>query len=340
MPKFSCRRALLIAIVVGPLIACSANNDGNLNGTTAGGSVGGSAAGGSDASSGSSPTIGGSTGNTQQGGSNSLGGVTNTGGSTNTGGAVSSGGGNASGGQVSSGGAIANNGGVINTGGTVSAGGTANRGGMPSTGGAMNTGGATSTGGARNTGGAASTGGMRNTGGAANPGGTTGVAGSTSVAGSNACSGGPRTTSIAKCVIVPPPSTGDYHQDCVDTINKIRWDCMCLPPLARWTEGEACADQMAVYDAGQASAHAGFTAKLCTPGGSAQCECPGWGSVSSITQGATRQESCLAMMWHEVDTPSGEQGHYKAMSNTTYTRVACGINTSATNVWALQNYSR
>ncbi len=62
--------------------------------------------------------------------------------------------------------------------------------------------------------------------------------------------------------------------------------------------------------------------------------------ISSITQGTTRMESCLAMMWHEVDTPSGEQGHYVAMSSTTHTRVACGISTSATNVWALQNFSR
>ena len=141
-------------------------------------------------------------------------------------------------------------------------------------------------------------------------------------------------------MIVAPPSTGDYHQDCVDTINKIRADCMCLPPLARWTEGEACADQMAEYDSGQNTAHAGFKARLCTPGGSAQCECPGWSSVASITQGTSRMESCLEMMWHEVDNPSGEQGHYQAMSSKTYTKVACGINASASDVWAAQNYSR
>ena len=186
-------------------------------------------------------------------------------------------------------------------------------------------------------------GGSRNTGGSLNTGGTgttaTGGGGSTGTGGSD-CSSGPLATSIAKCVIVPPPSTGDYHQDCVDTINKIRADCMCLPPLARWTEGEACADQMAEYDSGQDSAHAGFNARLCTPGGSAQCECPGWSSVSSITQGTSRMESCLAMMWHEVDNPSGEQGHYQAMSSKTYTKVACGINASASNVWAVQNYSR
>jgi hypothetical protein len=51
-------------------------------------------------------------------------------------------------------------------------------------------------------------------------------------------------------------------------------------------------------------------------------------------------ESCLSMMWHEVDTPSGQQGHYQAMSSKTFTKVACGINASATNVWAVQNYSK
>jgi hypothetical protein len=170
-------------------------------------------------------------------------------------------------------------------------------------------------------------------------GGSTNAAGAIGVAGS-ACDNGPLPTSLANCVIVPPPSTGDYHQDCVDTINKIRWDCMCLPPLVRWTVAEACADQMAVYDSGQNSAHAGFIAGLCTPGGSGQCECPGWGSVASITQGTSRMESCLSMMWHEVDTPSGQQGHYQAMSSKTFTKVACGINASATNVWAVQNYSK
>jgi len=259
--------------------------------------------------------------------------------------------GNSLGGNDSAGGSNAPQGGGVGTGGssitdTMSSGGTLGAGGIAETGGAVATGGVMASGGAaaggtRNvTGGAKATGGARATGGVKATGGTgtTSAAGSTGVAGS-ACTS-PLTTSIANCVIVPPPSTGDYHQDCVDTINKIRADCMCLPPLARWTDGEACADQMAEYDSGQNSAHAGFIAKLCTPGGTAECECPGWSSVSSITQGTSRMESCLAMMWHEVDNPAGQQGHYQAMSNTTYTKVACGINASATNVWALQNYSR
>jgi hypothetical protein len=137
------------------------------------------------------------------------------------------------------------------------------------------------------------------------------------------------------------PSTGDYHQDCVNEINQFRWQCQCLPPLERWPEGEACADQMAQYDYQNNVAHGGFMANLCDPSGSAQCECPGWGSVESITQGTSRMESCLAMMWHEVDNPGGEQGHYEAMSSTRYTAVACGIYEGPDgDVWAVQNYTR
>lgn len=52
-------------------------------------------------------------------------------------------------------------------------------------------------------------------------------------------------------------------------------------------------------------------------------------------------ESCLEMMWHEVDNPAGEQGHYEAMSSTSYTRVACGIHVGPDgDVWAVQNYDR
>ena len=80
---------------------------------------------------------------------------------------------------------------------------------------------------------------------------------------------------------------------------------------------------------------------LCDPSGTAQCECPGWNSVESITQGTSRMESCLAMMWHEVDNPGGEQGHYEAMSSTRYTAVACGIYEGpGGEVWAVQNYTR
>jgi hypothetical protein len=98
---------------------------------------------------------------------------------------------------------------------------------------------------------------------------------------------------------------------------------------------------MAHYDSEQDGSHAGFIANLCGPSGIAQNECPGWGSIESITQDQTRFESCISMMWHEVDNPAGEQGHYEALSSTRYQRVACGIYTTPSgDVWAVQNYNR
>jgi hypothetical protein len=299
---------------------------------------------------GGSQSMGGDTssGGAQAGNANTAGGSVGTGGATTPSNSTPATGGAPTGGTASGGantGGIKATGGTSNQGGTPATGGAPTTGGTPAIGGTSATGGAPVTGGTKATGGSKASGGTKSTGGATTMGGSTTAGGTTSAGGSTAaagtgCTGGPLTTSVPNCVIVPPPSTGDYHQDCVDTINKIRHDCMCLPPLQRWTDGEACADQMANYDTTQNSAHAGFIARLCTPGGTAENECPGWGSVSSITQGTTRQESCLSMMWHEVDTPTGQQGHYVAMSSTTYTKVACGINTSTTNVWALQNFSR
>ncbi len=201
-------------------------------------------------------------------------------------------------------------------------------GGAPPSGGALTGGVAPGDGGAA-TGGVAPTGGVQSTGGAAPTG------------GSDACASGPLATSVPSCAPAAFTPTGDYHQDCVDRINQFRAECQCLPPLARWTEAEACADQMAAYDAAANSAHAAFRAELCEPGGTAQNECPGWDSAESILVDQRFFESCIGMMWHEVDDPSGEQGHYEALSSTRYTRVACGIyDDGSGNVWALQNYGR
>ncbi len=155
------------------------------------------------------------------------------------------------------------------------------------------------------------------------------------------CSDGPLEISTPDCILEPLPSTGDYHQDCVDNINQFRALCQCLPPLDRWLEGEACADQMAEYDYGTGVFHDGFSSGICDPSGTGQCECPSWNSVESITQGSNWGDSCLQMMWSEVDEPQGEQGHYEAMSSTRYTMVACGIYEAPDGeVWAVQNYSR
>ncbi len=207
-------------------------------------------------------------------------------------------------------------------------------------GGAAPTGGVETTGGAPPSGGEL-TGGVASGDGGAPTGGVTSTGGATPTGGSDACASGPLATSVPSCAPSAFTPTGDYHQDCVDRINQFRAECQCLPPLARWTEAEACADQMAAYDAAADSAHAAFRAELCEPGGTAQNECPGWGSAESIVVDQQFFESCIGMMWHEVDEPAGEQGHYEALSSTRYTRVACGLYDDGNgNVWALQNYSR
>lgn len=149
------------------------------------------------------------------------------------------------------------------------------------------------------------------------------------------CDDGPLSAPIGGCQPTPVPDTGDPYADCVARINQFRFDCQCLGPLERWTDGEACADQHAQYDSEQATAHAGFIDNICDPRGSAQNECPGWGSESQVIS------SCLQMMWDEgPGEPYSEHGHYINMSNTSYNRVACGFYTTpGGSVWAVQNFS-
>lgn len=145
----------------------------------------------------------------------------------------------------------------------------------------------------------------------------------------------PLSLPIPGCAPVTPTSTGDPYVDCVARINQLRSDCQCLPPLQRWTEAEACADAQAQYDFEEDRYHAGFTDNICSPRGSAQNECPGWGSVSQVIDG------CLQMMWDEgPGEPYSEHGHYINMTNPSYTKVACGFYTTPGGaVWAVQNFS-
>jgi len=144
------------------------------------------------------------------------------------------------------------------------------------------------------------------------------------------------------CKLSPPPTTGDIYQDCVDRINQFLTQCACLPALTRRTDGEACADQMAEYDAGQNSAHAGAIAKICQPGGS-QNECPGYSSNSQVIG------LCMQQMWDEGPPPTAsctgacyeQYGHFINMTDPDVKKVACGFfTTSSGKVWAVQNFSR
>lgn len=145
---------------------------------------------------------------------------------------------------------------------------------------------------------------------------------------------GPLELPIPDCRPPVPPSTGDIYEDCVRRINQFRAECQCLPPLARWPEGESCADQHAEYDANGAGPHGGFRDRICSPGGRGQNECPGYrdGQILPV---------CLQQMWDEgPGEPFIEHGHYINMTNPAHSRVACGFYTvpGSGRVWSVQNF--
>ncbi len=148
------------------------------------------------------------------------------------------------------------------------------------------------------------------------------------------CADGPLAAPIAGCSPAPLPSTGDIYVDCVRRINQFRAECQCLPPLGRWgTSAERCADEHSEYDVSR-SPHSAFRDRICEDSGSAQNECPGWGSEEQVISG------CLQAMWDEgPGEPFSEHGHYINMSSTRYTEVACGFfTTPAGAVWSVQNF--
>ncbi|WP_437607272.1 CAP domain-containing protein [Sorangium sp. So ce834] len=119
-------------------------------------------------------------------------------------------------------------------------------------------------------------------------------------------------------------------QLCVDTINQHR-ATLGLPPLARWTEAESCSDEESESDGNTGQAHGAFGA--CDE--RAQNECPGWnGPPESMIV------PCLQVMWDEGPGEDfNKHGHYINMSNTAYTKVACGFHTFPDgSVWAVQNF--
>jgi hypothetical protein len=147
------------------------------------------------------------------------------------------------------------------------------------------------------------------------------------------CSSGPLNAPVANCQPEPLTSTGDPYADCVTRINQFRWECQCLPPLQRWSEAESCANEHSEYDSTR-SAHSGFIDNVCSPGGRAQNECPGWRSTEHVING------CLQAMWNEgPGEPFSEHGHYINMTNPSYSMVACGFYETANgDLWSVQNF--
>ncbi|MCA9623255.1 MAG: hypothetical protein KC731_29750 [Myxococcales bacterium] len=155
-------------------------------------------------------------------------------------------------------------------------------------------------------------------------------AGATTGAGAGGCDGGPLAEPIPNCMPAPLAKTGDFGQDCVDRINQFRWECQCLPPLARWSEAEICTDTQSGNDQGSGTGHANFGA--C--GENAQNTCPNWGSEEQVLDG------CLQMMWDEgPGQPFEAHGHYLNMSSTEYGKVACGFAVNGGDVWSNQNFA-
>jgi hypothetical protein len=124
--------------------------------------------------------------------------------------------------------------------------------------------------------------------------------------------------------------------DCVARINQLRWECQCLPPLERFEDGEACANEQSQHDYEVDEAHAGFQAAICNPGGSGQNECPGYGGRFGII------DYCLQQMWDEGPGEDFQaHGHYINMTNPDHASVACGTYTTPDGeIWAVQNFFR
>ncbi len=119
------------------------------------------------------------------------------------------------------------------------------------------------------------------------------------------------------------------RQACVDEINAHR-ATLGLPAYARWTKGEACADEQARQDSESGQPHGAFG--QCEE--AAQNECAGWPSAGTII------DSCLLAMWNEGP---GEDfalhGHFLNMSSVDFTRVACGFyETPSGDFWSTQDF--
>ena len=142
---------------------------------------------------------------------------------------------------------------------------------------------------------------------------------------------------VAACGSEAPPAVDSrYPIDCVQRINDFR-ATLELEPLARWEQGERCADRTSQTDSETSIAHGSFG----ECGEFAQNTCPGWPSFDGVIDG------CLQAMWDEGEPPmqpcSGScfqaHGHYLTMSSTRYREVACGFYEMPDgSVWSNQNF--
>ena len=151
------------------------------------------------------------------------------------------------------------------------------------------------------------------------PGSSSGEEGSSGSGGTSGTSGTSGTTGT------PSSGGGTAAEICVTTINDYR-ATKGLAPYARWTDNETCSDGQAKSDAMSKNPHGAFG--KCQEFG--QNECPDRdGPAEKMIP------ICLRDMWAEG--PGG--GHYEAMVNTKYTKVACGFGASSNGaIWSVQNF--
>lgn len=128
-----------------------------------------------------------------------------------------------------------------------------------------------------------------------------------------------------------PPVQSGIQQHCVDQINAYR-KTLSLPPLARVSSKEACADGEAKSDGLSNKPHGAFP----SCGEFAQNECPGWPSANMQTS----LDGCLAQMWAEgPGADFSQHGHYINMSSQQYTKVFCGFyDLGNGKFWSVQDF--
>jgi hypothetical protein len=127
------------------------------------------------------------------------------------------------------------------------------------------------------------------------------------------------------------PGPNSIQQHCVDQINSYRQK-LNLPPYARMSASEACADGEAKSDAMSNKPHGAFP----SCGEWAQNECPGWPSANMQSS----LDGCLSQMWAEGPGQDFSlHGHYINMSSQQYTKVFCGFyDIGNGKFWSVQDF--
>jgi hypothetical protein len=133
-------------------------------------------------------------------------------------------------------------------------------------------------------------------------------------------------------------SFSEARQQIVHRVNDYR-ATLGMKRLIRNKAREACVDTQVQLDFASNTAHGAFG--NCTE--SAQNECPGWGGSNMLSVANNIVISCMQSMWDEgPGTPYSAHGHYINMTNTAYSKIACGFyyNVAGKTMWAAQDFFR